>query len=291
MSFQELIKIVFPCLFVDKHEENPEEELEAIEEPSLFESSLWMCENATIDQLKAHTQECFKTIPVNKYSTIPSLSHGIIMHLYAVSTEDEIRNSFDRVLNIIRAQTSSISSRTKRLCALRTIIKQRFGDNDMYQQHKRLHINEININDKEIRINKKIAFNPNDIAMLVESCINSDNVYDQIIAVQLVSGLSFEDICIGVKIREHPDRDDIVVVEDEKNQLHETQLAGMGFSDFVFLYENCRDGLMNMKNFLDMDITEIMKSHIYLNYREHLLDYKIKNLKPDILPEISKKMK
>lgn len=157
---------------------------------------------ANLDELKEYVRASHPGIKLHRRSSLQSITDALLAEFYQTYTQKQIKLHTPRIREILNAQSGhAVNYLSKRFQKIRKILAERFGDTSpIYKWHKRHGgLTYDQHGDKEMmatierdnRLANKTAVDEKDIREILNKTSASDNVFDNIIALQIATGARF----------------------------------------------------------------------------------------------------
>jgi len=216
-------------------------------------------ETGDLAALQAYITAGHPNIKINRRSTVGSLTDALLAELYQNASKKQIKDSGPRVRAILNSQTGNINHLAKRFTQLRKVLVARFGENsDMYRWHRKNGLEYDQFIDKQqmqdlVRENKLANLtrvDEKDIHEILNKTSASDNLFDNIIALQIATGSRFIEAVRVSRYQKVPYSDNVVKVigvakkgkEGETYEL-DRPIFGLDIDELLKLWEHVRKEL------------------------------------------------
>ena len=266
----------------DSDSEDDEEVIREIEDElknnvyHKMESLLNRIEANDLEQLKQYVFAGHPAIKLNRRSTISSITDALLAELYNHATQKQIKESGARIRAILNAQTQNINHLAKRFGNLRKILADRFGeDSPIYKWHRRHGLEYEQFVEKQTaqnlnrdnRLANITRIDEKDAHEILNRTSSSDDVFDNIIALQIATGARFIEAVRVSSFHRVPYSDNVVKIvgvakkgKAGKEYELDRPIFGMNIDELLELQKDVRKELKrSYKNLDKMTNDEVNK--------------------------------
>lgn len=239
-----------------------EEELKQDKSYHKMDTILRHIEQDDLETLKQYIGAVHPNIKISRTSSIQSLSDKLLDEALRAASVKQIKDSMERVRAIINAQTANVNYLSKRFQNIRKILRDRFGEKSaIYKLHyKKGGLTNEQYADKEMtgkanrdnRLANRIQVDEKSAHEILNKTSASDDVFDNIIALQIATGGRFIEAVRVSSLKKVPYSDRVVKVvgiakrKDGASVEIDRPIFGMDIDELLELHKSVRRELKTM---------------------------------------------
>lgn len=234
-----------------------------------METTLQKIESNNLEELTLYIRANFPQIKVNAKSTLASLTDALLKDLYTNMSQKQIKDTMDRIKTIINTQTENLNFKSKRFQKIRTVLKDRFGeDHKLYKLHRRKggitfeqHSDkqQMATMNRDNRLSNRVQVQEKDAYEILNKLSIQDDVYSKIAVMSLAVGCRFIEAARISSFKKVPSRPDWVLVTgiakkkkgDPQDYDVERPVFGMSVDELIDLQKDTRKELKKMYTKID----------------------------------------
>lgn len=241
-----------------------------------MQSILDHVENDSLEELTLYIRANFPQIKVNAKSTQASLTDALLKDLYTNMSQKQIKDTMERIRTLINTQTENLNFKSKRFQKIRSILKERFGeDHKLYKLHRRKggitfeqHSDkqQTATMNRDNRLSNRVQVAEKDAYEILNKLSIQDDVYSKIAVMSLAVGCRFIEAARISSFKKVPSRPDypeggtpwVLVTGIAKKKKGDPQdydverpVFGMSVDELIDLQKDTRKELKKMYTKID----------------------------------------
>lgn len=276
---------------LDENEDTNINEFKGEQDDYKMDTIIQKIQQNDVDELREFVSQNFPEIPVSKKSTIPSLSDKLIEYIYNNASQKQIRDSFNVIRGIINEQSPNLNQRAKRFTSFRKLLKQRFGNNHpLVSEHKKKGMtfedhasrNKTQAKVRNQKLSNQVTVDEKDIMAILNETFSSDDVFDNIIALQLATGARFIEAVKLSTFKKIPNEPNMIEVSGIAKKRSEDDLElkrpllGLSPDEVIELSKRIRKILKreypSIRNASNDDITKTLINNVNNRLKKYNID-------------------
>lgn len=219
-------------------------------------------ETDDLDTLKQYIAAIHPNIKVSRTSSIQSLTDKLLAEAYQTASVRQIKDTMPRIRAILNAQTDNVNYLSKRFQQIRKILRNRFGEKSaIYRLHyKKGGLTNEQHTGKEMtakahrdnRLANRVQVDEKSAYEILNKTSASDDVFDNIIALQIATGGRFIEAVRISSLKKVPYSNQVVKVvgiakrKDGQDVELDRPIFGMDIDELLELHKTVRRELKAM---------------------------------------------